>query len=102
MFLGSISAVLSGPVCVPPRKECFRRGGGGGGGARAHLPKQRLVIEPTLFRAREKNEHFTLFTELKTDHLFLFMTREKLDFLTFEAARLIAVALRVASGADKL
>ena len=39
-LVGSISAALSGPVCVPPRRERFR------GGAQAHFPKQRLVIEP--------------------------------------------------------
>ena len=32
-IVGSISAALSGPVCIPPR-------------AQAHFPKQRLVIEP--------------------------------------------------------
>lgn len=42
--LGSISAALKDAVCVPPQRETFW--GGGGGRTRAHLPEQRLVIEP--------------------------------------------------------
>lgn len=35
--LGSISAALKDPVCVPPQRETFLGGGGGGGEERGHI-----------------------------------------------------------------
>ena len=50
LYVGSISAALSHAVFAPSREGFGGRGGGGG--ARAHIPEQRLTIEPSLYATR--------------------------------------------------